>query len=90
MAWYKFEAFHGPGHQSRCIDYFYFFDEEDNDPEHLDLAFENWLYNNYLYNGKGSPALIDKLPETIKEEKKAEYFKAISLAKEMIRILDLS
>jgi len=67
MAWYKFHAIHGPGHQSESTEYkwFHYSFMENGEPSELELTYlwENWARN--WHDSVGGFELVRELPSEI-------------------------
>ena len=85
MPWYKFEAQHGPGHQSNTINYEWYDDDEqltkEEQREEWECKFRDCDYP------IGKVTKLRKLPEHIIKSKIKMYKDDIEHAKEMLKIL---
>lgn len=83
VPWYKLDARHGPGHQTRTVEYFW------RDIS-LSVVGKNALMNTFLEheNPVGTVSLVRKLPNHIRVQKIREYRSRRSYATKMLRMLE--
>lgn len=83
MPWYKVEARHGPGHQSRTV-YYVWQDHELSEDEKKELFEESFSDLDWPV---GDVFMIKKLPKEVYIEKLHHYESSIKAAKRMLKIL---
>ena len=90
MSWYKVDIRHGPGHQSRTVEYLYFDDkdwasvsEEDKKQEAFDMVVQHWWEWPI-----GNVTKIAELPERVRQQKLSFFEESRSKADKMIRELN--
>ena len=83
--WYKFEAIHGGGHQSKSVDYKWF--DPLLDADDREFEWENWIMENFWGDAVGEVVLVIKLPSKVREAKKNHYHGVISDAEKMLALL---
>jgi len=88
MAWYRFIASHGPGHQSHSEEYQWLDNEalgEEINDKLLKELWDDWTEGYEWPIGKVE--LVDKLPEKAKQGLISKYKYEIEDAKEMLKII---
>jgi hypothetical protein len=85
IVWIKFEAWHGPGHQSHTIEYIpYDYELSDDD---LQCELEGWSQQ---FNNVSSEAdWIDELPAEVRTTKQGQYLRKLKHAQRVLASLGI-
>lgn len=83
--WYKFEAIHGPGHQSHTEEYKWL--EPELTGELMGEVWSDWVNGEDMDWPKGSLTAIEKLPEKERLAQIRKYQDRIEDAEYMLKIL---
>jgi len=87
MAWYKFEASHGPGHQNKSIKYEWYDGEESEDSDFLNEEWTHWVMKEDWEDSFGDVTQVDVLPEDVRLRKIKFCENNIAYARDMLKIL---
>jgi hypothetical protein len=83
MAWYKFEAQHGPGHQGYLVAYYWI----EGSPDKDDLK-ERWEdFTCVMEDPVGHATKVKALPEDVRQQKINHYRFSMERAMKMLKIL---
>jgi len=85
MPWYKFDAIHGPGHQSSSVKYEWY--DEEPDENSLKYEWDSWVRDWEWPIGKPGVTKVDELPDEVRHRKIERYKFVIEDAQEMLRII---
>lgn len=87
MSWYKIDVRHGPGHQSRTVEYKYIEDEWYTSEKAIEEDLKEMVIEDWWECPIGYITKLIELPEDVRQSKIRWYKDKIDVANKMLRML---